>query len=163
MTKVAGVDVLLKVTDDTGNLRVVGGQTGATLNREAETIDTTDKTSDGWASSLAGIKNWSIDADGFVVLGNEAFDLIEDTFDAREKLIAEIRVGADHNENGKTYMGEVYIVDLPLEFAQDDAVTYSISLQGNGKLHRNKGTAEEADPIGDVGEDTGEVDEPSGD
>lgn len=140
MGKVAGVDVLLKVRNEAGELQVVGGQTGATLNREAETIDTTDKTSGGYSSSLAGIISWSIDADGFVVLGDEAFDLIEDAFEAREKLVAEIRVGKDDNADGRTYTGDVYIVDLPLEFAQDDAVTYSISLQGDGKLNRETGT-----------------------
>lgn len=138
-TKIAGVDVLLKVADESGTMQVLGGQSGATLNREAETIDTTDKTSGGFSSAMAGIISWSIDADGFVVLGDEAFDLIEDTFLARERFQVEIRVGADDNTNGRTYKGWVYITDLPLEFAQDDAVTYSLSLQGDGVLERIKG------------------------
>lgn len=138
--KVAGVDVLLKLKDESGEYVVLGGQTGATLNREAETIDTTDKTSKGFSSSMVGIISWSIDADGFVVLGDEGFELIEDTFLARKPFIAEIRVGDDDNEHGRTYSGEVYITELPLEFAQDDAVTYSLSLQGNGELTRTKGT-----------------------
>lgn len=139
-TKVAGVDVLLKVADETGEYKVIGGQTGATLNREAETIDTTDKTSDGFSSAMAGIISWSIDADGFVVLGDEAFDLIEDAFLQRKRFKAEIRVGAKDNQSGRTYSGYVYITDLPLEFAQDDAVTYSLTLQGDGKLERLVGT-----------------------
>lgn len=137
--KVAGVDVLLKVEDGTGKLIVVGGQTGATLNREAETIDTTDKTSGGFASSIAGTISWSIDADGFIVLGDEAFELIETTFLARKTVACEIRVGADDDANGVTYTGDGYIVDLPLDFAQDDAVTYSISIQGASALARTKG------------------------
>lgn len=139
MTKIAGVDVLLKVRTE-GDLTVVGGQTGATLNREAESIDTTDKTSDGFSSAIAGTISWSVDADGFVVLGDEGFDLIEETFMARKPFEVEIRVGADDNANGRTYSGEVYITDLPLDFAQDDAVTYSLTLEGNGKLNIEKGT-----------------------
>lgn len=142
MTKVAGVDVLLKVAGPDGTMQVLGGQSGATLNREAETIDTTDKTSEGFASAMAGMISWSIDADGFVVLGDEAFDLIEDTFLARERFQAEIRVGADDNADGRTYKGWVYITDLPLEFAQDSAVTYSLALQGDGVLERTKGVVE---------------------
>ena len=142
MTKVAGVDVLLKVADADGVMQVLGGQSGATLNREAETIDTTDKTSGGFASAMAGTLSWSIDADGFVVLGDEAFDLIEDTFLARKRFQAEIRVGADDNADGRTYKGWVYITDLPLEFAQDSAVTYSLALQGDGVLERIKGVVE---------------------
>lgn len=143
MAKIAGVDVLLKVADEDGTMIVLGGQTGATLNREAETIDTTDKTSKGFSSSMAGVIGWSIDADGFVVLGDEGFDLIEETFLARKPFTAETRVGADDNADGRTYSGEVYITELPLEFAQDDAVTYSLSLQGNGELVRTIGVKEE--------------------
>lgn len=140
--KVAGVDVLLKIADADGTLQIIGGQTGATLNREAETIDTTDKTSGGFSSAMAGIISWSIDSDGFVVLGDESFDLMEDAFLGREKFTAEIRVGDADNLNGRTYSGEVYIVDLPLEFAQDDAVTYDLTLEGVGKLTTVKGIAE---------------------
>lgn len=139
MTKVAGVDVLLKVVDEDGTKVVVGGQTGATLNREAETIDTTDKTSEGFASSIAGTISWSIDSDGFIVLGDKAFDLIETTFLARKQVECEIRVGANDNADGVTYSGKGYIVDLPLDFAQDDAVTYSIAIQGASALKREKG------------------------
>lgn len=137
--KVAGVDVLLKVGDSDGTLQIVGGQTGATLNREAETIDTTDKTSEGFSSAMPGIISWSIDADGFVVIGDESFDLIEDAFLNRNKFVAEVRVGEDDNEEGRTYSGEAYIVDLPLEFAQDDAVTYTVTLEGVGVLEKVKG------------------------
>lgn len=137
--KVAGVDVLLKFKDETGKLVVLGGQTGATLNREAETIDTTDKTSGGWKSSLAGTLAWSIDADGFVVLGDKAFTLIEDAFLGRQEVEAEIRMGGDSDVEGITYTGNGYLVDLPLDFAQDDAVTYSLSLEGSSPLVRTKG------------------------
>lgn len=138
--KVAGVDVLLKLKKEDGDLIVLGGQTGATLNREAETLDVTDKTSGGWASSLPGTLSWSIDADGFVVLGDEAFKLLEDAFLGRKEIEAEIRLGADEEKDGITYKGKGYIVDLPLEFAQDDAVTYSLSLEGSTPLESTSGT-----------------------
>lgn len=137
--KVAGVDVLLKFKDESGQTVILGGQTGATLNREAATLDVTDKTSGGWTSSLAGTLSWSIDADGFVVLGDKAFGLIEDAFLGRKEVEAEIRMGADSDVEGITYSGKGYLVDLPLEFAQDDAVTYSLSLEGSSPLEREKG------------------------
>lgn len=137
--KIAGVDVLLKVGDADGTVKVLGGQTGATLNREAETIDTTDKTSGGWKSAIAGMLGWSIDADGFVVLGDEALELIEDAFMKRKEVSAEIRIGGDEDASGITYSGKGFIVDLPLDFAQDDAVTYSLSFEGSTPLERKKG------------------------
>ncbi|MEH7117213.1 phage major tail protein, TP901-1 family [Neobacillus vireti] len=138
--KVAGVDVLLKIKQGSSFV-ILGGQTGSTLNREAETIEVTDKTSGGWASSLPGIKSWSIDCDGFVVLGDAALEALEDAFNNRTPVDAEIRVGASDSSDGVTYTGTGYIVDFPLEFAQDDAVTYSLSIEGATPLVRTKGLA----------------------
>lgn len=137
--KIAGVDVLLKVQDESGVTQILGGQTGATLNREAETIDTTDKTSGGFTSSIAGLLSWSIDAEGFVVIGDSALSFVEEAFMGREEIDVEIRVGATDNTEGVTYSGKGYIVDMPLDFAQDDAVTYSLSVQGSSPLLRKKG------------------------
>jgi TP901-1 family phage major tail protein len=136
--KVAGVDVLLKVKNG-GTDIVLGGQTGCTLNREADTIDVTDKTSGGFKTSLAGLISWSVDCDGFVVLGDQAFELIETAFMNRTPVDVLIRVGANDDADGVTYTGQGYIVDLPLEFAQDDAVTYSLSIEGATALTRTKG------------------------
>lgn len=143
MSKVAGVDVLLKVKDAQGVKQVVGGQTNCTLNREAETISTTDKTTGGFATSIAGLISWSVDCDGFVILGDNAFELIEDAFLGRKSIEVEIRVGANDNANGITYSGEGYIVDLPLEFSMDDAVTYALSVEGASALVREKGVITE--------------------
>lgn len=140
--KVAGVDVLLKIRKESG-LLILGGQTGATLNREAETMEVTDKTSGGWAASMPGILSWSIDADGFVVLGDAALEAIEEAFSNREAVEAEIRVGATDDLDGVTYTGTGYLVDLPLEFANDSAVTYSLSIEGASPLVRSKGAVTE--------------------
>lgn len=142
MSKVAGADVLLKVSDESGTLQVVGGQTNATLNREANTIDTSDKTTGGFATSIAGLISWSVDAEGFVVLGGEALTMIEDAFTSRSEISLEIRVGADDNADGRTYTGKGYIVDFPLEMAMDDAVTFSISVTGSTALEKVVGTAD---------------------
>lgn len=136
--KVAGVDVLLKV-DSGGTKVILGGQTNCTLNREADTIDVTDKTSGGFKSSLAGLISWSVDCDGFVVLGDKALELIETAFLNRTPVDVEIRIGADADTDGVTYTGQGYIVDFPLEFNQDDAVTYAITVEGASPLKRVKG------------------------
>jgi TP901-1 family phage major tail protein len=141
MSKVAGVDVLLKVKDsDTGTLTVVGGQTGASMSRSASTISTTDKTSGGWSSSLVGIKSFSISAEGFVSLGNAGQELLETAFDNRENVFVEIRLGADSDAEGVTYTGECVITSLENEFSQDDAVTFSVELEGASPLVRTVGT-----------------------
>lgn len=138
--KVAGVDVLLKVVDESGTKHIVGGQTNSTLNRSADTIDVTDKTSGGFKASMAGLLSWSVDCDGFVVLGDQAFALLEQTFLDRKPIEVEIRLGGDSDADGVTYTGSGYIVDLPLEMSQDDAVTYSFSVEGATPLVMEKGT-----------------------
>jgi len=137
MSKVAGVDVLLKVKDsETGVLTVVGGQTGATLSRSANTIDTSDKTTGGWSSSMVGLKSFEISAEGFVSLGDAGQDLLEEAFDNREMVYADITIGTD--ADGIQYTGGVYITSLENEFAQDDAVTFSVTLTGATPLDRVK-------------------------
>jgi TP901-1 family phage major tail protein len=135
MAKIAGVDVLLKVetgvdaTSGTVTYTVLGGQSGATLNRSAETIDVTSKDAQGWAESIAGVKSWSIECEGFIVEDDTALTKLEDAFNARTKLKAQIVF-----PSGKKYEGDVFITDFPMEFPQDDAVTFSVTLQGTGAL-----------------------------
>lgn len=139
MTKIAGVDVLLKVKDSLGALTIVGGQTGASLSRSASTISVSDKTSGSWASSMAGMKTWSVEGEGFVSLGDEGQELLEKAFEDRTPITAEIRMGADSNVKGVTFTGEAVIVTLDNDFSQDDAVTFSISLEGASPLVRTVG------------------------
>lgn len=138
--KVAGVDVLLKVKDSTSQFIPVGGQKGASLSRSAETIDVTDKNSEGWAESIVGIKSWSVDCDGFVCLGDEAYEILETAFDNRQAIDVEIKVG--DATAGFTRTGKAVITDFPEEYPSDDAVTFSLSLQGASPLIKKKNTAE---------------------
>lgn len=138
--KVAGVDVLLKLKKGSSYV-AVGGQKGASLSRSAETIDVTDKTSEGWAESIVGIKSWGLECDGFVTLGDEGFEALHEAFDSRLPLEVEIKVGG---ADGYTYTGSVVITDFPEEYPQDDAVSFSLSLSGASKLVRTANTSREA-------------------
>lgn len=141
MSKVAGVDVLLKVSTGDNTFTPVGGQKSASLKRSAETIDVTDKNSSGWAESMAGVKSWSIDCDAFVVLGDKALEALYKAFDERTPIDVSIRVGAGDDANGYSYAGKAVIVDFPEDFPQDDAVSISLSLQGCSPLKRTVGIA----------------------
>ena len=131
--KIAGADVLLKVKDG-DNEYTVAGQQGTTLNMTADTIDVTDKTSGGWRTSMAGLKEWSIDQDVFYTIGDESNKLLLDAFVNSKPITAEIKVGEDDEAGGTTFTGDVYITDFPLDFALDNAVSVSMSLAGASKL-----------------------------
>ena len=139
--KIAGVDVLLKAKNEGGTLEIIGGQTGASLSRSASTIDATDKTSGGWTTSMVGLKSWSVEAEGFVTLGNTGQELLETAFENREPVEVEVRIGATDNADGITLSGLAVITSLENEFGQEDAVTFSVSLEGASPLARVVGVA----------------------
>lgn len=140
MSKIAGVDVLVYVEVD-GQSKVLGGQTEATLNREAEEIDVSCKTDGKYGDYLSGRINWSIECSGFIVEGDEAFDYLEQAFAERQPLKVELQY-----PSGKKYSGEVTITEFPLEFPQDDGASFSLTLMGKGPLQisTDSGSALEA-------------------
>lgn len=123
--KIAGVDVLVKTGSPAS---AVGGQSGATLNRSMNVIETTDKTSNGWVTKIGGTKEWSIELEAFMVVGDAGFTALNTAFKNREEVDVEMEVG------GITFKGKALISDFPLEAPQDDAVTFSITLEGTGEL-----------------------------
>jgi TP901-1 family phage major tail protein len=126
--KFKGIDFLLKIKSGE-TFVVLGGQRGATLNRSAETMDVTTKDSGGWKENLAGLKEFSIDADGLIVESNTAYQALEDAFNDGTAIDVELST-----PNDTTYTGKVLVTDFPIELPYDDTVTYSVTLTGTGAL-----------------------------
>lgn len=125
-----GIDFILNVNTGTDSVPVwtkVGGQRGATLNRSADTVETTSKDSDGYKSYEASFKDWSIDADGLIVTDDAGWVEMEDAFEAGSKLKVQFVTAS-----GDKYDGSVIITDFPVEAPYDDMATYSVTLQGTG-------------------------------
>lgn len=131
-----GIDFLIGVTVN-DEMKILGGQRSATLNRSADTIDVTNKESEGWQENLAGLKNWGIDTDGLVVENSEAYDYLEECFMESKEVDAYLTTPM-----GKKYTGKAIITDFPLEAPYDDAATYSVTFTGSGKLKKN-----DSDPV----------------
>lgn len=134
MAKIAGVDVLLHIKNSEGKLVAVAGQTGTDLELSADTIDVTDKNSNGWKTAIAGLKSWSMSSDGFVDLGEDSLPLLRKSFLERKPIPVRIRMGDKEDKNGVTFTGSCYITSFPHSFKQDDAVTYSLDLEGATEL-----------------------------
>ena len=130
---VAGKDILLAIYNADGSkLLAISGQQGLTINRSADSIEITSKdTAGGWKSKIAGMKEWSIDNDGLYVPGDESHDMLSQAFENSDPVCLKII-------NGKTkkgmFGGLAVITDYPLEAPYDDAMTYSLSLEGMGAL-----------------------------
>lgn len=130
---VAGKDVLLAIFDSKGEeLLAVAGQQGLTINRSKDTFEVNSKTTaGGWKSYLGGLKEWSIDNDGLYVGSHESHRALSKAFHDDEFVCLKII-----NQKTKTSLfgGIAIVADYPIEAPYDDAVTYSLSLSGNGPL-----------------------------
>jgi len=142
----AGKDIILAVFDATGaNLLAISGQQGLTINRSADSIEVTSKdTVGGWKSKIAGMKEWSIDNDGMYVPSADTHKLLAEAFEASDPVCLKVI-----NRKLQTAMfgGLAYITDYSLEAPYDDAMTYSISFEGNGALVDLSGTTSTQMPV----------------
>lgn len=130
---VAGKDILLALWNLEGTkLLAISGQQGLTINRSADSIEITSKdTAGGWKSKIAGMKEWSIDNDGLYVPNDESHAILSKAFDNSDPVCIKVI-------NGKTkkgmFGGLAVITDYPIEAPFDDAMTYSLTLEGMGAL-----------------------------
>ena len=145
---IGGKDILLAVWDSTGaKLMAVSGQKGLTINRSADSIEITSKdTQGGWKSKIAGMKEWSIDS----------HKALAKAFDAGDPVCIKV-------VNGKTkkgmFGGLAVITDYPVEAPFDDAVTYSLTLEGMGALVDLIAAPTEPDTMPGANQSTANVEE----
>lgn len=129
---VAGKDILLCIFDATGaNLLAVAGQKGLKINRSADSIEVNSKDSGGWKGSIAGMKEWSIDNDGLYVASDATHKALAAAFDNSDPVCIKV---VNIKKKTALFGGLAYITDYSIEAPYDDAMTYSISLAGNGAL-----------------------------
>ena len=124
MAAIKGLDVLIKVGS-----QVVGGQRNASLEMSAETIDTTVKTTGGWAAKIPGIKSWTSSCDGIYFLDDAGLEAAQTAFMNGTEVSLEFS-----NSSGLAYSGQAVITSMSVEAGQEDVVSYTISFEGTGAL-----------------------------
>ena len=124
MSAIKGLDVLIKVGS-----QVVGGQRNASLEMSAETIDTTVKTTGGWASKIPGIKSWTSSCDGVYFVDDAGLEAAQTAFMNGTAVSLEFS-----NSSGLSYSGQAVITSMSVEAGQEDIVSYTISFEGTGAL-----------------------------
>ena len=129
----AGKDILLAVFDSTGvKLLAIAGQQGLTINRSKDSIEITSKdTKGGWKSKIGGMKEWSVENDGLYVASDESHKELGQYFEGDDPVC--IKIVDTKNKRGM-FGGLAIVTDYSLEAPYDDAMTYSISLEGMGAL-----------------------------
>lgn len=137
---IRGNETLIKYNKGTAEAPdyvVIGGQQSCTLNRSADTIETTYKSGNRFKEFDTSYIEWSIDFDGMIINNDESFEILEQSL--LEGKILEIQMAMP---NGRTYAGNVICVDLPIEAGYDSNATYSSSFQGTGELKMTKTVVE---------------------
>lgn len=130
---IAGKDILLAIFNSDGTeLLAVAGQQGLTINRSKDSIEVTSKdTKGGWKSKVGGMKEWSIDNDGLYVGNDESHKTLNKAFHDDELVCLKV---INQKTEEAMFGGLAIVTDYPIEAPFDDAVTYSISLEGVGEL-----------------------------
>ena len=140
---VAGKDILLAVwSKDGSKLLAVSGQQTLTINRSADEIEVNSKdTEGGWKSKISGMKEWSIDNEGLYVNGSDSHAALTAAFENSDPVCLKV---VNIKTKKALFGGVAYITDYTLEAPYDDAMTYSATFSGNGKL---ADLSDETDPV----------------
>lgn len=108
---------------------LIGGQRGLSLSRQADEIDVSSKTSGGWKDTLAGLKSWSIDLDGLLLLNDDGVDTLEYAFIAGSKVFLKMQY-----PNKRYRTGWCSITDFSNEAPHDGEASLKGTLSGSGPL-----------------------------
>ncbi|MBC1272687.1 phage major tail protein, TP901-1 family [Listeria booriae] len=130
---VAGKDILLAIFDATGtDLLAIAGQQGLTINRSKDSIEISSKdTAGGYKSKIGGMREWSIDNDGLFVRNHASHKALGKYFDSDVPVCLKV---LDQKNKVAMFGGLAILTDYSLEAPYDDAMTYSIKLDGSGAL-----------------------------
>lgn len=125
---VASVGVVIRVGG-----QLIGGQLGATLNRETQTADVTTKSCNGKREFIIISDTWNVDCDGFYRLNDKGLDLLLDSVMNHTLLDIEIQVATGYVLNGKCL-----VESFPLEMPDKKEVQYKLTLLGSGDLIKSE-------------------------
>jgi TP901-1 family phage major tail protein len=139
---ISGSDLILSI-DDTStpsltDVEVIGGSTSCTFNVNQETIDITNKDSQGHKAFISGVNSWTIDCDAFYTDGSVGTETVRpSTIFTAMKNGYKIAVKF-HTATGQTavqkWTGYGFITSLSVSGSVAEWSTYSISIQGSGAL-----------------------------
>lgn len=131
---VAGKNIMLCIyaAEGASELLAVAGQKGLKINRSTDTVDITSKDAEGgWKTKIAGMKEWSIETDGLYVPTEKTHAALEKAFVSGSPVAVKV---TDMNTKKECFGGIAVINEYSFEAPFDEAMTYSISLEGAGAL-----------------------------
>ena len=130
-----GTDLVLKaITEAGGSEFVLAHAASCTLSVNVDTIDVSNKDSNGVLEVLGGLKSFDISADGLM-----EFAITSTT--KPQSLVLLMKAGTEVNFTfalatpaGYKYTGVALVTSVEITGGTEDASTYSVSMSGTGAL-----------------------------
>lgn len=102
------------------------------LNMSANEVDDTSRTTDGWRSKLAGLREWGADFEMIYNTSNTAWRLVKNSFINKES-IEILALDGDITVDGHEGLrGTVFVTDFSRAEPLEDVVSNSVTFVGNG-------------------------------
>lgn len=110
--------------------------TTCSIEMSAETIDTSNKESGQWVSSLPGKCSWSISTDALITkaVGKESLDAVFTAFTARQAV--EITFVQKDTAETTLYSGKAFITACNVNANNGEVASMSVTLTGTGELKK---------------------------
>lgn len=129
----AGKEYLLYVnatgTESTPVWALVGGQRSGDLNRQADEIDASCKTDNGWKATLAGLKSWNISLENLYLMGDAGAAFVEEAFLEGAMIMVKFLYA-----DGSYLTGKCYVTECNISTPHTDVATMNCTLSGVGAL-----------------------------
>lgn len=130
MAKEKGTNVLLHVSEDDSpeTFVAVAGQRDTRMQGAGNPIDTSDKTTGGWGTSISGTRQITVTCSGLANWPDTTgLDLVRQRWAAGTT----IRVKVVLNSTGDAYVFDAAITQLDIGGAHDGATEFSFTLQNS--------------------------------
>ena len=126
-----GVSFILQTSPDGGvTYHTVAGAKKAVLARKTNAVDSTTKDDNGDESFFAGKRSWTVAFDQLWVVS----DAGQLDIQAAQAAGTTLKVKLQYNGSGNTYIGTCIVTDISEDLPDNEAVTYTGTLQGIGAL-----------------------------
>lgn len=108
---------------------LIGGQKSSDLNRTADSIDVSHKTSGGWKSNKAGLRGWSIDLAGLLLLQDAGVAALDYAFTNGLEINIRLRY-----PDGTCRTGWGSLTDFSETNPDDGEAAIKGTIEGNGAI-----------------------------
>lgn len=120
--------------------------TNTSWSIEHKTRDITARECSNWSTQMEGMRSWSVDIEGFMIWNTKSgtpieqgttTQIINDYILNQEKvflLLSPDGQGSPTNFTPQMYYGLGFIKSVSIETANEDNVSYSISVEGKGAI-----------------------------